>query len=383
MRGFSIILGPLFALSISTGSLAASAAFVPPRALETEITAALERRNVGGLGLAVIRDGKVVWTGYYGEQAPGVPVTAQTMFNTASVAKTIITETVLRLVDRGDLSLDDPIADFYQHPHLAHDPRYRKLTPRVILSHQTGLLNWPYLYEDRKLAFVHDPGTGEISYSGAAVEMLAKYLEQRFGKSYPELVEDVLFEPLGVEGIEVRREAWMDGRVPHPLDSDGNYHAPFTRYPGGKVVPVGEWSAADNLFATVEGYADFLTKVIQDDRLSTRMIAEREKLHSSSDSTPGYHCVLPPESCPDPIGYGVGWSLYGEPNGIVLHHGGSDFGEQAQAYFNRETGDGLVIFMNGNDFGSAVRIAGTIDPHLRMVGHFRALVERVGAQESE
>jgi len=43
--------------------------------------------HVAGAGVGVIRDGKLVWTGYYGEQAPGVPANARTVFNTASVEK--------------------------------------------------------------------------------------------------------------------------------------------------------------------------------------------------------------------------------------------------------------------------------------------------------
>jgi hypothetical protein len=38
-----------------------------------------------------------VWTGYYGDQAPSVAASRGTMFNVASITKTVAAETVLRL----------------------------------------------------------------------------------------------------------------------------------------------------------------------------------------------------------------------------------------------------------------------------------------------
>lgn len=361
-----------------------SSAYRPPTALDARIAAALQRPSIAGLGIAVIRNGETVWTGYYGEQAPGVPVNASTMFNTASVAKTIIAETVLRLADQGKLSLDDPVEDYYRHPDLAEDPRYELLTPRVILSHQTALLNWPYLYDDRKLAFTEDPAQGKVSYSGAAIEMLANYLEARFGKTYPELVDEVLFEPLEVTDVSVRRTAALEGRVPYPRSEDGSDHAPFTAYKDGPEIKAGKWSAADNLFASVEGYAGFLEALLNDEKLSPEMRAQRQSLHSTSNSLPGYVCIAAPPDCPDPIGYGIGWQLFGEPGRMVINHGGNDFGEHAQVYFAPETGDGLVLFINGgNAWVSALEIMEVVEPGLLMAKHYRALLTQMQAEKAQ
>ncbi len=125
-----------------------------PALLDTAVPELLKKHRVAGAGIGIIRAGELTWTGYYGLQRPGVPVTRETMFNTASMAKTVTAETILRLVSKGAISLDEPIAAHYAHPELADDPRYRLLTPRLILSHQAGLLNWSYDYPDGKLAFI-------------------------------------------------------------------------------------------------------------------------------------------------------------------------------------------------------------------------------------
>ena len=354
----------------------------PPEHIDNKAEALVAQPGIAGLGIAAIEAGKVAWVGYYGEQGPGVPVTSETMFNTASVAKTVLAETVLRLVEQDRMQLDDPIHEHYQHPDLKDDPRYQKLTPRLILSHQTGLLNWAYKYEDGKLAFVSEPGQGEISYSGAGIRMLARYLEQRFGKSYPELVDEALFEPLHINGMSVARTPDLEGRVPHPRTPDGRDFAPFSLSEDAGLIEMGQWSAADNLFASVEGYAEFLTRLIAGDGLGDELIGERQTLHSSSDTEMGYQCILPEDECPDPLGFGLGWTLFGEPERMILNHSGNDFGEHAQVYFSPQSGDGLVLFVNGgNAWIAGLELMELVDPELRMARHYRALHNRMMAQQ--
>lgn len=371
------------ALAFAACSSVPKADAQPPAQLAAVAGDIVARPNISGFGVARIEDGEVAWTRYYGEMAPGIPVTADTAFNTASVAKTLMAETVLRLVDQGAISLDDPISEYYRHPDLAGDPRYAKLTPRLILSHQAALKNWPYLYEDGKLAFIGEPGSGMINYSGAAIMMLAHYLEERLGKPYPQIVDEVLLSPLGIDEIAVGREAWLEGRVPRPVDGDGTLYQPFNRTGGEELIAVGEWNAADNLYATVPAYARLLTALIDGRGLSLQMQAERETLQSSGSETDlGYECVRP-DACPDPLGFGIGWQLFGEPGRAVLNHGGNDFAEHAQVWFSPDTRDGLVMFMNGgNALTAGLDILEVIDPDLLMVRHYRALIEQMQAQEA-
>lgn len=75
------------------------------------------------VGAGVIKNGELVWTGYYGEQSPGVPASRQTLFDVASMTKTITAETILRLVAAGRLSLDESMAPYWIDPDLVEDPR--------------------------------------------------------------------------------------------------------------------------------------------------------------------------------------------------------------------------------------------------------------------
>ncbi|MEM7690237.1 MAG: serine hydrolase domain-containing protein [Pseudomonadota bacterium] len=375
------------ALIIASATLASTALLAQapqtpvPQAVSEAAEAALAQPNIAGIGIARIENGAVQWTGYWGEQSDGVPVSDQTAFNTASVAKTIMAETVLRLADQGEMSLDDPIAEHYRHPQLGEDPRYDQLTPRMLLSHQAALKNWPWLYDDGRLAFTADPGQGEFSYSGAGIEIVMRYLEARFERPYPELAREFVFEPLKIEGLAVAREAWLDGRVSEPRGGDGSVFPPFTRSGDDNLIELGEYTAADNLYATVPGYAKLLVELIKGTGLSPEMRAERATIFSTSETSMGYTCVADPADCPGPMGYGIGWEQYNEPERTVIVHGGNDFGEFAQVYFIPETREGLVLFINGGEaFPAGMDIILAVDPELRMAKHFAALIKKMREQ---
>lgn len=349
--------------------------------LRESMEAAVKKPNIGGVGVAVIKNGAVVRTAYAGEARPGVPVSYNSWFNTASVSKTLIAETVLRLVDRGALSLDDRISDHYTHPDLAADPRYKLLTPRLILSHQTTLKNWAYSYEDKTLAFQGTPGNGKISYSGAAVEILMRYLERRFEMIYPALVQQELLEPLGISRVAAGRQKNMKGDIVHGVNRDGEWQDAFRRSQGGSIIGTSDYSAADNMFATVPGYARFLTAIIANKGLSAETAKQRAGLLSSgSESDLGFGCTPLLKFCPDPFGYGLGWILFGDGEQLTVMHGGNDFAEHAQVWFDAETGDGMVMFINGgNAFSDGLEIIEAVAPNNPMLRYYHALIAQMQA----
>lgn len=345
--------------------------------LEAEIPLLISRHRVAGVGMALIEDGKLVWAGSFGERAPGHPVTERTMFNTASLAKTITAETVLRLVQENLVSLDEPIAAHWSEPDLVDDPRYGMLTPRLILSHRSGLLNWPHAYDDGKLAFVTEPGE-RLSYSGAAYEMLVNFIEAKLGEDFEALARSQLYAPLQLESISLSRQHWIDSRITHPMDVNGNWHEPYT-YPGIKwVKPMGYLDGADDLYVSVRDYARFLIGVMDGVGLEPALAAERFRVVSDASAAQGWACVVEPvERCPDPYGYGLGWTIFGYKDRTFVQHGGADFGEHAMAYLIPETGQAVVNFVNGGN-GSlvALDILELIEERHPLAEYFRARIAR-------
>ena len=158
-----------------------------PRGLDTEALRLMKSENVQGLALAVIEDGQVAHVAAYGKRnvERNLPLTSDTVMYGASLTKAAFAYMVLQLVDEGRLALDTPVAELLPRPlpeypeysDLAGDERWRKLTPRILLTHTTGFANFRWIEEDQRLRFHFDPGT-RYGYSGEGFYILQTILEE-------------------------------------------------------------------------------------------------------------------------------------------------------------------------------------------------------------
>ena len=75
------------------------------------ITAEMQARHIPGLALAVAREGIIIRTGYYGlaNVELEAPVNERSVFAIASLDKELTASGVMRLVESGRVSLDDPV----------------------------------------------------------------------------------------------------------------------------------------------------------------------------------------------------------------------------------------------------------------------------------
>jgi CubicO group peptidase (beta-lactamase class C family) len=284
----------------------------------------LAENHVPALGVGIIRDGKLRQVRVYGELRKGVPAPYNTIFNVASLTKPVVTMLTLKLVSKGQWSLDEPLAKYWIDPDVANDPLHAKLTTRHVLSHQTGFANWRWMEESKKLRFQFEPGT-KFQYSGEGFEYLRKALEKKFGKSLAELSQSYVFAPLGMHDTQHAWDARTDeSRFAHWHDSKGN-----EAYPDYKTTRA---NAADDLLTTVEDYGNFAVAVMNAPQLA-EMIRPQAVLKENL------------------LAMGLGWEIHqnlgdGE---YALIHSGSDEGVRAVVLLLPKSGQGLVVMMNGDN----------------------------------
>ena len=167
----------------------------------------MQERGVVGLAVARIEGGAVQPLLTLGQRSRerAEPLGPDTVLYTASLTKLAFAWMVLQLVDEGRLDLDAPLNRLLPQPlpeypdwaDLAGDARWQRLTPRLLLSHQSGLPNWRWLSTDQRLRFDHDPGT-RYAYSGEGIQILQTVLEQGLGLDVDAEMRRRLFEPLGL-----------------------------------------------------------------------------------------------------------------------------------------------------------------------------------------
>ena len=320
----------------------AQATLSPKRMAELDagLPALLDRYHVAALGVGIIRQGEIIWTRAYGEQAPGIPASTETLFNVASMTKPITAETILRLVAAGRISLDEPMAPSWVDPDVAGDPRHLRLTPRIALSHQTGFPNWRYLNESGQLGFLFDPGS-RFGYSGEGYTYVARFAEKKLGAGFELLADEYVFRPIGMASTSYSRRDWMVGRIATPKDTTGAWGKP-------DLHPEGRWNAADDIFTTVHDYATFMISVMNAEGLSPELAVERIRTETSIASE--WPCVAKPaDRCPNPAGMTLGWFRFDYGAEPLIWHGGDDWGEHGLAYYYPRTRAGVVVLVNGGN----------------------------------
>lgn len=296
---------------------------------KTEIEKWLKENKVPTLGIGAIENGKLQQVKVFGEISKGISAPYNTIFNVASLTKPVTAMVALKLVSLGRWNLDEPIYKYWTDPEIANDPRNKKLTTRIILSHQTGFPNWRYMNENKKLNFQFEPGT-KYQYSGEGMEYLRKALEKKFKKSLQQLANEIIFQPLKMTDTRYIWDKNVDTtRLAVGYDKDGNaYETVKNKTP----------NAADDLLTTVEDYGKFLVSVMNGDRLQKNVFEEMIK--NQVASTKGKH-------------FGLGFEIYDLGNGeIALSHGGSDNGVQTIVFILPKTKQGLLIFTNSDTGGS-------------------------------
>src|SRR5215510_1865268 len=119
----------------------ASAAPNPNSAKVDKLFAQWNRKDSPGAAIVVVKEGAVVYQhGYgYADLEHGIPITPQTRFDVASVAKQFTGLSVAMLVEQKKLSLDDDIRKY-----LPDVPDFGKtITIGHLLHHTSGLRDWP------------------------------------------------------------------------------------------------------------------------------------------------------------------------------------------------------------------------------------------------
>lgn len=173
---------------------------------------AMENTGAKGLAIAVIENGQVRSVQAFGvRNAKGAPLTIDTVMYGASLTKSVFGYFTTQLAQEGKLKLDNPIATLLPRPlpeygnldaygnwgDLSSDPRWKLITPRMVLNHSTGFANFSFLEPDKKLRIHFAPGS-RYAYSGEGMMLLQFGLEKGLELDVGKELQRRFFDPLGM-----------------------------------------------------------------------------------------------------------------------------------------------------------------------------------------
>lgn len=165
---------------------------------------AMDRSHISNVAVTVFAQGRVRSI-FCTSSSQDLPSGA--LFEAASLSKPVFALGVLILVQEGRLDLDRPLAQYLNHPYehqqdpfgqgttdAVFDPRFAKITARMVLSHTSGLPNWSH---HGSLSLQSMPGE-RWSYSGEGYVYLQKIVEAITRKPIDVFLQEDVLLPLGM-----------------------------------------------------------------------------------------------------------------------------------------------------------------------------------------
>ncbi|MEO6260134.1 MAG: serine hydrolase domain-containing protein [Thermoanaerobaculia bacterium] len=295
--------------------------------IDAEVRRLMASAEVPGLALAIIDAGRPVYSQAFGLRSVErkEALSADTVMYGASLTKLAFAFLVMQLVDEKIVELDHPIAGYLKKPlpdypkyaDLASDPRWKVLTPRMLLDHTPGFPNFRFLNADGKLDFKFDPGT-RYAYSGEGINLLQFVLEEGLGLDVGKEMQVRVFDRFGMKRSGM---TWREDFAPNAADGyaeDGKLEVHRKRQ---------SVRAAGSMDTTVDDYARFLAGLVAGRGLSAasrREMVRPQIAIMSAHQFPTLEPATAPANRSIGLSSGLGAVVFHGPAGPVFCKGGHD-----------------------------------------------------------
>ncbi len=244
----------------------------------------LERENIAGAVVLVVKDGKVLTAkGYgYSDVEKKLPVTVDaTLFRPGSISKLFTWTAVMQLVEQGKLDLDKDIntyldfkipATFPQPITLrnlmTHTPGFEEQIKDLITEDPAHIATLRQHLTEHMPERIFPPGTTP-AYSNYGAGLAGYIVERVSGKPFNEYIAENVFKPLGMA-----RSTFAQPLPPElkPMMSNG-----YTRATGKpKPFEIVQETPAGALSTTAADIARFMIAHLQDGKLENAQILRPE-----------------------------------------------------------------------------------------------------------
>lgn len=282
-----------------------------------------------GLAIAVVENGRVKSVQAFGSRnAAGAPLTVDTVMYGASLTKSVFGYLATQLAQEKKLQLDVPIANMLSRPlpnygnldaygnwgDLADDPRWKLITPRMVLNHSTGFANFSFLEPDQKLRIHFTPGS-RYAYSGEGIMLLQFALERGSALDVGRELQSRFFDPLGMRNTSL---VWRPSFSENVADGWDEL---------GKVEPHDERSrvrAAGSMDTTIADFAVMTAAMVRGYGLKPKWRKEFAKGTRTITTAQQFPTLLPDaESDARPsAAAGLGVISFSGPQGAGWYKGG-------------------------------------------------------------
>lgn len=307
--------------------------------------------EIPGVSIAVFNEGEIDWAKAYGVSRPGdqVPVDTSTLFQAASISKSVTALGALRLVQDGILDLDEDVNSQLSSWRVPPNrfTEERNVTLRELLDHTAGVTvrGFPGYRSDETVPTLEEildgvapantqpietdmPIGDTFRYSGGGYTIIQKLLIDVTGQTFQEYMAKNVLHPLGMtsstfdirlDDASASRAAW--GYRPGLGPVEGGYHL----YP--ELAAAGLWSTPTDIARFAIGV--HRAAVGSPDSMISKDLAD-EMLTANSGN------------------YGYGFMISGDKSSRRFRHTGINEGFDSMFVAYASSGTGAVVMTNSN-----------------------------------
>lgn len=248
-------LGTILALAtLASAALTGAPLLAAPRQLPTDsVVLSLIRERVEsgrnpGIVVGLLDEGGTRVVAYGSSGVTGLALDRRTLFEIGSVTKTFTTSLLAEMVARGEVRLDEPVAELLPDSVRVPSYRGRQITLLDLATHTSGLPRIPtnlapqdpedpwadYTVSDlyqflNSYQLQRAPGS-KVEYSNIGLGLLGYALALRGGKPFEELLRERILAPLGLDDTRVTLSPAQERRLAQGHDEDGkaveHWHIP-------------------------------------------------------------------------------------------------------------------------------------------------------------
>ena len=315
----------------------------------------LDSTQTVGAAYTIVHGGEVVYTGTYGvlENGSQKEVDEHTLFRLASVSKGFAGVLASMLEQDGFFSLNDRVVEHYPGFLLKDSVSTADLTIRNLLSHTSGLV--PYAFDnlveaDQDLSTIIErldevdisAPPGELyGYQNVMFSMLDPIARKTTGIPYQELLEEKIFNPLGMFDasagpVDIKRNpniayphvSTRNGYVAlHP--HEGYYNVLPAAGVNASISDMGQW-----LLALLGYKPDWMSDTVRS-TIATPVIYTPLKWRYTRYWKPFRERY-----------YSLGWRIYNYQGRQIVYHGGYIRGYRAEIAFCPSEDVGIAFMQN-------------------------------------
>jgi serine beta-lactamase-like protein LACTB, mitochondrial len=300
---------------------AALSAQAPPAELARVAADGHKESGAPGMSIAVVVNDRIAWSSGFGlaDVENEVPATATTVYRIASISKPIAATAVMQLVERGRVTLDDPVQKYVPAFPAKGE---QVVTVRHLMTHTSGIRHYRdgemesrdtfetvtdalRIFKDDPLLFA--PGT-KYSYSTYAYNLLAGVVETASGLSFEQYLKNHVWGPAGMSATYFDH---VDALIPKRAEQYVRAGSSWRNAPYADLS--NKW-AGGGILSTAEDLARFHVALDEGKLLKPATLKEMYTPYRLADGA---------EST-----YGLGWNISKDDRGRtwIAHSGGATGG---------------------------------------------------------